>query len=63
MSPTEKHTLEKEKKQLRGFLSAIRTENNSIGKRLACIIPIIASIRASQVGIELIIQEFEKKLK
>jgi len=62
MTPKEQSIIKQEKKQLRGFLAAIRTENETIGKRLACILPIVASIRASQLGIELTLSEFEKKL-
>jgi len=63
MSPEEKRIIAKERKQIRAFLAAIRTENNAIAKRLACILPIVASIRASQLGIDLILTDLEEKIK
>ncbi|GAI60276.1 unnamed protein product, partial [marine sediment metagenome] len=51
-----------ERKQIKAFLAAVREENNAIGKRLACILPIVASIRASQLGIDLMITELDEKL-
>ncbi|GAH92739.1 unnamed protein product [marine sediment metagenome] len=62
MTPEEKHILDRERKQIKAFLAAVREENNAIGKRLACILPIVASIRASQLGIDLMITELEEKL-
>ncbi|GAI85505.1 unnamed protein product, partial [marine sediment metagenome] len=42
---------------------AIRTENNTIAKRLASIIVIVKSMRASQLGIDLMITDLEEKIK
>ena len=50
---------ESPKKQI---LTAIRTENEAIGKRLACILPIIEAIRASQRGIDIMLTDLEAKL-
>ncbi|GAI96205.1 unnamed protein product [marine sediment metagenome] len=62
MTPTEKSIIDKERKQVKAFLAAIRTENNAIAKRLASIIVIVGSTRASQLGIDLMITELEEKL-
>lgn len=62
MTPKDKDTMKREKKQLRGFLAAIRTENTAIGKQLASVTAIVGAMRASQLGIELIISELEEKL-
>lgn len=53
---------QKQIKQTKAVLGAIRTENNNLGKRLACIITLIGSARSSQLGIEVILSEFEAKL-
>lgn len=52
-----------EEKRILGFLAAIRTENNSIGQELAKIIEIVGNIRASELGIDLIISKLEDLLK
>lgn len=62
MTDKEQSIVAKERKQTRATLEAIRTENNAIGKCLARVIGIVGSIRASQLGIDLTISEFEKKL-
>ncbi|MBA7496426.1 hypothetical protein ES702_07034 [subsurface metagenome] len=49
-------------KQVKAVLAAIRTENNTVTKRLASIISLIGSARTSQLEIEVILSEFEKKL-
>ncbi|MBA7609101.1 hypothetical protein ES703_16288 [subsurface metagenome] len=51
------------KKQIKVCLARIRTENNAIAKRLASIIVIVGSTRASQLGIDAMITELEAKLK
>lgn len=63
MTPKEKDTIAREKKQLQGFIDCIRTENEAIGKRLASMISLVGSLRASQLGIGLILTDLEKKLK
>lgn len=63
MTPEEKHILAKEKKQTLGFLDSVRTENNTISQELAGMIEKVANLRTAQLGIELAIEEFEKKLK
>lgn len=62
MTPKEESIIKQERKQIRAFLSGIRTENNAVGKRLASVISIVGSMRASQLGIDLIITELEEKL-
>ena len=63
MTPKEKDILDKERKQLKAFLEAIRTENNAIANRLASIIAIVKSTRASQLGIDIMLTELEEKIK
>jgi len=53
---------DKEIKQTKAVLATIRTENDTLSKRLASIITLIGSARTSQLGIEVILSEFEKKL-
>lgn len=62
MTNQEKEILAKERKKIKGFIQAIRTENNAIGKRLASVIAIVGSLRTSQLGINVILEELEKKL-
>lgn len=52
----------RESKQVRAFLTTIRTQNNAISKSLATMIQEIGRIRTIQLGINLVIDEFEKKL-
>lgn len=63
MTPEEQRIIVKERKQIKGFLEAIRTENNTISKELSGLVAKIAKLRGAEVAIELILQEFEKKLK
>lgn len=63
MNSQEKNILKQEKKQIKACLAAIRTENNAIAKRLASIIVIVGSTRASQVGIDVMITDLEEKIK
>jgi len=63
MSPEEKSIIKSERKQIRAFLAAIRIENATIGKELAGLVQRIAKLREAQLGIELLVTEFEKKLK
>lgn len=62
MTPKEERIIDKERKQIRAFLATIRTENNAIGEGLAGIIRTVGAIRASQLGIDLMITELEAKL-
>jgi len=55
-------TKKQEKEQIKGCLATIRTENNAIAKRLASIIVIVGSTRASQLSIDAMITDLEKKL-
>ncbi|MQY69758.1 MAG: hypothetical protein GH145_02705 [Firmicutes bacterium] len=54
---------EEQIKQIKGFLSEIRTQNNAIGKRLASIIAIVSSMRASQLGIDVMLTDLEENMK
>ena len=49
-------------KQIKGFIDCVRTENNTLTKELASVISLIGSARTSQLGIEVILSELEKKL-
>jgi len=62
MNCQEKNIIKQEKKQIKAGLATIRTENNAIGKRLGSMIAIVRSMRASQLGIDVMITEFEEKL-
>jgi len=55
--------MREEQKQIKALLKAIRTENNAIAKRLASIIVIVGSTRASQVGIDVMISDLQEKIK
>jgi len=61
--PKEKNILSNERKQIRAFLAAIRTENNAVANRLASIIAIVKSTRASQLGIDVMITDLEENMK
>lgn len=63
MTGKEKAVVAKEKKQLQAFITCLRTENDAIGVKLSKMIPLIGSIRESQLGIDLILRELEAKLK
>ncbi len=63
MTPEEKSIIDKERKQVRAFLATIRTENNAIAKRLASIIAIVKSTRASQLGIDVMLTDLEENIK
>lgn len=52
-----------DREQIKAFLSEIRSQNNAIGKGLARIIVIIGSMRASQLGIDVMITDLEEKIK
>ncbi|MBA7602360.1 hypothetical protein ES703_09449 [subsurface metagenome] len=62
MTPKEKSIIKQERKQMKACLAAIRTENNAIAKRLASIISLVGSARASQVGIDVMLTDLEEKL-
>jgi len=62
VTEAEKEVLAKEKKQLQAFIDCLRIENDAIGKKLAEMIPLVSSIRANQLGIELMLKELETKL-
>jgi len=63
MTKQEKTKIAKERRQVRAFLATIRTENNAIGKRLAGMIVIFKSIRATHLEIDFMLTQFEKKVK
>ncbi len=63
MTPQEKATLVKEKKQLQAFIGCLRTENDALGAKLSKMIPLIGNIRESQLGIDLILRKLAAKLK
>lgn len=63
LNSQDKSILKREKKQILGFLAAIRTEANEIEKKLASMIVTIGAARASQLGISMIISELEEKLE
>jgi len=54
--------LAQDRKQLKGFLSVLKTENDVIGKQLAVLIEAIGKLRTSQLGINLLISELKTKL-
>jgi len=62
MTPKQKSIIAKERRQVRAFLSAIRTESNTISQQLAEIIGNIGKLREAQLAIELVLTRFEKKL-
>lgn len=62
MTPAEENILKREIKQVRGFLSALRTENITINQELAGMVTRIAKMRTAQLGIEVLITEFEANL-
>jgi len=62
MTPKEKSIIDKERKQVRAHLSAIRTENEAAGVKLASMVSLIASLRKNYLGIKLTIDVFEEKL-
>jgi hypothetical protein len=43
------------------IIEAIRTENNAIANRLASIIAIVKSTRASQLGIDIMLTDLEER--
>ena len=57
----ERSKMKEEQKQIRAFLAAVRTENNAIAKRLASIMAIVKSTRASQRGIDIMLTEIEER--
>ena len=63
MTEKEQAIINKEKKQLKAFIGCLRTESDAIGKQLSSMISIIASVRANQLGINVILTELEKKLE
>jgi uncharacterized protein YlxW (UPF0749 family) len=54
--------IKQEREQVKTFLSEIRTQNNAIAKRLASIIVIIGSTRASQLGIDVMLTDLEENI-
>lgn len=63
MTENEKAIVDKEKKQLQAFIDSLRSESNAIGSELAKMIKLVANVRASQLGIDMMLTELEKKLK
>jgi len=62
MTPKEKDILDKERKQVKAFLAAIREENEAIGEKLASMVTLIASLRKNYLEIKLTLDVFEEKL-
>ena len=54
--------LTQERKQIKVTLDAIRINNNKIGGELAGIIRIVGDLRASQLGIDLMIEQLLETL-
>lgn len=63
MAQKEKTVITKKPKQLQAFIDCLRDESNTIGNELAKMIPLISNLRASQLGIDLMLTELEAKLK
>ena len=63
MTEKEQAIINKEKKQLKAFIDCLRTESDAIGVKLAQMVKLVAGIRESQLGIDLILRELEAKLK
>jgi len=63
MTEKEKAIIDKEKKQLQALIDSLRTENNAIGHELSKMIKLVANVRASQLGIDMMLTDLEKKLK
>jgi len=61
-TPKEKSIIDKERKQVRAFLAAIRIENEAAGEKLASMVTLIASLRKNYLGIKLTLDVFEEKL-
>ncbi len=59
----ERSKMKQEQKQIKAFLEAVRTENNAIAKRLASIIAIVKSMRAGQLGIDIMLTDLEENIK
>ena len=55
--------IEQEREEIKGFLSEIQSQNNAIGKRLASVIAIIRSMKAGQLGIDIMITDLEQNIK
>lgn len=62
MTNQEKKIIAQERKKIKAFLQSMRTENNTISQELAGMVRQIGRIRQAQVGINLLLEEFEKKL-
>ncbi|MBA7500357.1 MAG: hypothetical protein GH144_01240 [Clostridia bacterium] len=62
-TPGNKYNEFQEREQIKAFLSEIRTQNNAIGKRLASITAIVKSMRASQLGIDVMLTDLEEEIK
>jgi len=61
-TPKEKSIIDKERKQVKAFLTAIRQENEAIGENLASMVSLIASLRKNYLGIKLTLDVFEERL-
>lgn len=55
--------IEQEREEIKGFLSEIRTQNNAIGQGLAGIIRTVATIKASQIGNDIMISDLQERIK
>lgn len=62
-TPKKQSIIVTELKQLTGFLAAVRTQNNTINQELAGMVRKVAKLREAQLGIDLLLTEFEKKLR
>ena len=54
--------LAQDRKQVKGFLSAIRTQNNTINQELVGMVQKVARMREAQLGIGALIEELEERL-
>ena len=57
-----KEELSKERKQILGFLEAVKGENYIIGRQLAPLVKLISKMRVSYLSIEELVTDFEAKL-
>ena len=57
-----KEELSKERKQILGFLEAVKGENYIIGRQLAPMVKLISKRRVSYLSIEELVTDFEAKL-
>jgi len=61
MGKEKKEILTKEQKQFRAFIDSLQTENNAIGHELSKMIKLVANVRASQLGIDMMLTDLREK--